>query len=518
MITELTNFKSFRRQLFALFPKRRDAVMNLLDALTANGHLCRSVVQLSEAKQFERQYSSITDAIADGLTRAKWKDLESLVYQTATQNHSPPVNRFLLDCTSNPRPFARTLEDRSITHAPNPAPGNKPIAVGHQYSLLALLPDEPSDRKNHWLVPLSVLRVKSEEKGNEAGMKQLLEYIDDNHLSNQLNIGIADSLYSSRKCRAQASAESSLVTIVRLNSRRNVFFTPQKFSSPRGRKKEFGEKMKLNKPETHRPCHEKAQTTWVTRKGVKNTVIIECWNNMLIRGSRDFHAASHPFRLIKVSIENPSGESVFKKPLWLAVTGKRHLEVSLIDTYDNYRSRYDIEHFFRFGKQKLLMGNYQTADVDHEELWWKLCSLAYTQLYLARNHVAMSLHRWEEYLPQYKEIHHKPSSTQTPTQTQRGFAKLLDEIGTPAAKCVARGRAAGRMTGESQDKRPKQDIIFKTKKLPQKSDQEILSTSEKTPKNSDPQTIEQLLKSVRQSLGQINLSPTEFVKLLLNPG
>lgn len=518
MLSDTQILTSFREELFALFPKRQDAIMNLLDALTANGHSCRSVIQLSETKQFERQYSSITDAIADGLPHTHWKDVAKLVHQVASQNNQGPVNKFLLDCTGNPRPFAKTLEDRTITHAPNPAPGNKPIAVGHQYSMLAFLPEEQASREKHWLVPLSVMRVKSDEKGNEAGMKQLIQHIKDNQLTNQLNIGIADSLYSSGKCRAKGSSENSLVTIVRLNSTRNVFFPPEESSSSRGRKKEFGEKMKLNEPETHRLCHAKTQTTWLTRKGFENTVMIECWNDMLIRGSRDFHSASHPFRLIKVTVQNTSGETVFKKPLWLAVTGKRRHEVSLIDAYNDYRARYDIEHLFRFGKQKLLMGSYQTADVTHEEIWWKLCSLAYTQLYLARNQVSTTLFRWEEYLPQYKDKNLKPLSTKTPAQTQRGFARLLDQIGTPAAKCIARGRAAGRIAGDSQDKRPKKDVIFKTKVSPQKTAQAILLESESTPKNSELQTIDQLIQSVRQMLDQINCSPDEFSKILLNPG
>ncbi len=36
------------------------------------------------------------------------------------------------------------------------------------------------------------------------------------------------------------------------------------------------------------------------------------------------------------------------------------------------RQRYDMEHLFRFGKQKLLMTAYSTPDVEHEENWFKL--------------------------------------------------------------------------------------------------------------------------------------------------
>ena len=516
MSPETSTLKTFRNKLFELFPKRRDATMNLLDALSANGHQCRSVVLLSETPQFERQYSSITDAIADGLSHAEWNLIEKMVYQTATHDHTQKTNKFLLDCTANPRPFARTLEDRTVTHAPNPAPGNKPITVGHQYSTLALLPKDEADRKKHWLVPLSTQRVNSFEKGNEVGMKHLVQYLREHELTDQLNICMADSLYSSKKCRAILSSESSVVGVLRLNSARNVYFAPNTESSPRGRHKEYGEKMKLNDLSSHQPCQEKTQTQWTNRKGNAYIVSIECWNDMLIRGTRDYHAAKHPFRLIRITVKNQKNEIVFKKPLWLAVTGKRRNEISLIDAYQDYRARYDIEHFFRFCKQKLLMRSYQTANVDHEVSWWKFCALAYCQLYLARKQVTMTLHRWEEYLPQYKGIDQKQPSLATPSQTQRGFEKLLEQIGTPANDCIARGRASGRTLGQKQKKRSKQEIVFKSSSPPKNTDPPILLGSEKTANDSDTQTIESLLLSVHKQLNDIDLSPSEFAKRLLN--
>ena len=65
--------------------------------------------------------------------------LGSSQYKYSIEEKQETPNCFLLDCTPNPRPFANKLADRTIVHAPNPAPGNKPICVGHQYSVLALL-------------------------------------------------------------------------------------------------------------------------------------------------------------------------------------------------------------------------------------------------------------------------------------------------------------------------------------------------------------------------------------------
>lgn len=122
-----TGIQQFRSELYHLFPKRSDAIMNLLDALTSDGHRFRSIIQLSKVNCFDRQYSSITDAIADGLPYTDFKKIGKLIYDYARKENEAKYHLFIIDCTPNPRPYARKLVDRRITHFPNPAPGNKPI-------------------------------------------------------------------------------------------------------------------------------------------------------------------------------------------------------------------------------------------------------------------------------------------------------------------------------------------------------------------------------------------------------
>ena len=79
---------------------------------------------------------------------------------------------------------------------------------------------------------------------------------------------------------------------------------------------------------------------------------------MLLRGSMQFRSSRYPINLIKICVEDQEGKMLYKKSLWLAVFGNFRNEISLIECYQNYSSRYDIEHFFRFGKRKLLMDKY----------------------------------------------------------------------------------------------------------------------------------------------------------------
>ena len=92
-----------------------------------------------------------------------------------------------------------------------------------------------------------------------------------------------------------------------------------------------------------------------------------------------------PLKLIRIRLFREEGTLLYKRPLWLIVAGERGHELSLEELYQAYRQRYDLEHFFRFGKQRLLMDKYQTPDVEHEENWWRLVTLAYLQLYLNRS-------------------------------------------------------------------------------------------------------------------------------------
>ena len=103
--------------------------------------------------------------------------------------------------------------------------------------------------------------------------------------------------------------------------------------------------------------------------------------------------------------------------MWLGLTGKRRSELTAEGIFDYYRSRYDIEHFFRFVKDKLLLDAYQTPDVDHEQSWWKLSSLAYTQLYFARDTVPLLPKEWERYLPSYKISDTQEKTIAAPSQT-----------------------------------------------------------------------------------------------------
>ena len=94
------------------------------------------------------------------------------------------------------------------------------------------------------------------------------------------------------------------------------------------------------------------------------TVTISAWKHKLMRGTKVYKMNRHPFTLLQITVKDPTTNCVIWKPMWLIVIGEHRDELSLIDCYESYRQRYDIEHLFRFGKQKLLMNSYFTPDVE----------------------------------------------------------------------------------------------------------------------------------------------------------
>ncbi|MDM8548327.1 hypothetical protein QUF61_17695 [Candidatus Venteria ishoeyi] len=143
-------FKAIRQALYDSFLLRADALFNLLDSLSGRQR-AQSIVELSLESLYERQYSSLYDAVDCFFTAKKPDEAAKERQEKALERikillpilPKPSRHPFWLtgiDATPALRPYARTLSDHGVTYHPNPAPGNKPIGVGHSYSVLALLP------------------------------------------------------------------------------------------------------------------------------------------------------------------------------------------------------------------------------------------------------------------------------------------------------------------------------------------------------------------------------------------
>jgi len=478
IIAQLTQF---RQQVYQSFSSRADALMDLVDALSSNT-AARSVAELSLSSLHRREYSALYDGIdnffqatsSETAVAERREVAQGLTRLVAAQLSSPEQRKFWLfgtDVTPLARPFARTLGDRTFVHQPNTIRGNKPIAIGHQYSVLVNFPEKEPAMVPPWVVPLSVRRVVSGMTPNQVAVEQTAALMEDETLPfhNDLCVQVLDSAYSVTTFLGPVAEHDNLVNVARLRSNRVLYrlpSAPDPNTSQKGHPTWYGQRFDLRDSTTWGQLDEVAQTTFTTRRGRTYTVYLEGWHDLLMRGKRDIPMHRYPFTAIRIRVTDANGQSVFKHPMWLTVFGKRRHELSLVEAHEAYGQRYDEEHFFRFGKQRLLMAAYQTPDVEHEENWWQIVQLAYVQLWLARS-LAEALPRpWERYLPQPE------TGVASPATAQRDFERIIRHIGTPANAPKPRGKSPGRTNGWQPERRERQSVIkkgAKSRKKAQKS-------------------------------------------------
>ena len=135
----------------------------------------------------------------------------------------------------------------------------------------------------------------------------------------------------------------------------------------KGRPKKYGDKFDLKDERTHGRPDDFERFENQTKKGLPITIEVSGWNDLLMRGKRDMPMDEKPCRLMQVKILKKDDALMFNRPLWIMVSGMRKNELSLKEAYEIYRRRFDIEHFFRFGKNRLLMDKCQSPETDHED-------------------------------------------------------------------------------------------------------------------------------------------------------
>ncbi len=459
-IDHATELVQFRRTVYQNFTNRADTVMELIDALCSSVG-AQSPVELTLTSAFRRTYSTMYKAIDE----FRWEE-EQLARLVAPYLPRPRQRNFRLlgvDVTPQPRPYARTLTDRGMVYQPTEVKGNKPVTIGHQYSTVALLPEAEAGLSGSWVVPLMTQRVATTADKELVGAGQIDALLTDDKLpfGHSLCVEVADSSYSKPEYLAANRQHANLVTITRARNNRTLYRQPtaEAATNGRGHPTWYGEAFRLHDSTTWSSSDESCTLHEVSRRGKKYRVEIQAWHNMLMRGKRQpkpLPMHSHPFTLVCIIRYDEEGQQVSEHPLWLIVIGERRHELCLSDIHQAYGQRYDLEHFFRFGKQKLLLTSFQTPETDREAQWWQLVHIAYAQLWVAR-HLANLLPRpWERNLPAMR------NRRISPTQVQRDFARIIRQLGTPAQPPKPRGISSGRRQGTKLDPRSRHAVVVKS--------------------------------------------------------
>ena len=458
-----TNLEQLRNTLYQNLDNRADTMMELLDAMCSFPD-ATSVVEYSLAACFRRSYSTIFKAINEMALEEMWLPHQVGCY--LPRRREWPFWLLMVDVTSAPRLYAQTLADRGIVYQPEVVKGKKPVTIGHQYSTVALGLEAEARVSSSWLLPFLSRRVSTDKDKEMAGAEQVTMLLNDPKLpfGLDLTVEVGDTCYSKPAYLHAHRKHPNLVSVARVRSNRTFHQQPGpseegQASVARGHPTWYGEKFALSDAETW-TAPDDTLTFWETsRRSKRYRIEIQAWHNMLMSGvyrPQRLPMNEHPFTLVRIVRYDKAGQMVCKRPLWLLVMGERRLEVTLRHCYQAYSCRFNLEHFFRFGKQKLLLANFQTPDVTREENWWQLVHTAYVQLWMAR-HLTWALPRpWERNLPAMKR------RLISPTLVQRDFARIIRQLGTPAQPPKPRGISPGRRLGTQLPKRPRQKVVVKS--------------------------------------------------------
>lgn len=463
--------RTFQKELLNRFSSRSYTSLQLVEAL-AHAAKPTSVVELSQEAPFQRSYSTInkvlnefgaeslvTKEINEGGTVKTIKRIDPTLFSKITRPFSAlfvemlpqEVNRkfrlFALDVTPIPRIHAHTLDDRSYVHQANQI--GIPITIGVQTSALTYLPERSVEEAN-WQLPLSLERVSTDSTACEVASAQLQLLAELNSTDSLLTVIVTDTAYTSLKPYSEDQVVIARGRMDRQGRRPAKDDQVAHRGKGRPRKYEPGIIRFIEDlpPGSEGGSDEEDEYTDTIKKQLVD-VLLNRWNDVHVEGHSEL------VDVVKVEIfsKNDSTKTLFP-PLLLILSGKRRREITALDAYQSYRRRFDIEHFFRFSKQKLLFSVYQTPDLDHQISWWWFCCMAYWLLYHVR-HIARGVTRpWHK-----KRDLDGPAG---PGKVKQLFAiKIFPVLGSPSLPPINRVKSQGRQFGTCLLKRERKKVVKK---------------------------------------------------------
>lgn len=398
------------------------------------------------------------------------------------EHFTKPFDKFWLlntDVSSLFRPHSPTLpQRRHVYKSNNQVKGNRPVEIGYELSTVGLCCRQPYYGMSEpaWNPPLSMRLVPYEGNKNSFTALQVNDLLDNKALPfhKELTVNALDSGYCSPEYIAATYRQEELVNIIRMPSNRNIW---KQLSADQVAAKRIGNKDNRGANSVYGDLYKlKEVADWTiepdiaTKFGIKLAngkaciVAMEIWEDRMIRSKRKHSMKDKPFRLVRIRLlDAQTGIALFKKGMWLCVFGKKRMALSAEEIYWSYRNRFDIEHFFRFGKQRLLLDKYQTPDEDHYQNWMEIVNLAYWLLFVGRKEVNHDCRKWQQYDKNYKNrVAFAMNVTPSQVQLQLGQIILGFEQQPFLPKLQINGK--GRQLGQAQTKRERFAVRRKKKK------------------------------------------------------
>lgn len=396
----------------------------------------KSIVELTTNGLFKRNWTSVYKAIDCFSSK---KDTRQSIKTTLLKRLEEDKKEYLffLDTTPNFRPKSNKTDDRTYEVLAGRG------VPGFSYSALCL------SKEKSWAVPVSMERVASNENKCDKGLEQFLD-VCEKLPKNSNKILVADSAYSSNKFISDLSHQKDAVLITRMRSNRKAYYTFSGHQKKLGRNKKYGDRVDLANEKENRVVFEEK-----TLSGKLQYVEINSYNNLIFKGSKKIKMSDKTFNLLNIKVLNENKEQKYNRTLTISVSGAKKDSITSREAYDFYKKRFNIEHFFKFGKNNLLMDKYQTTSSKKDESWQLLGMIAFNLLYLAKEMVSeIPLTPWNKKCSKLENI--------TPFQTYRALPKLFSKIDFMLDPVVKRGIPTENKR-KIYLKKSNQEVIRKTK-------------------------------------------------------
>ncbi len=429
----LNTWKQIRHQTACCFEQSRDALFELVDALSSEP-AARSLPELSLSPSFRRQWPSVYEALEDGaVNERRWSELWTAAL--LEQHHGPVW--VSVDSTSIARPEAETSPDRGIIYLPNLPHAKRPVSVGWQFSTVMLLPETPSS----WGAILSQRRIRSTETAVGVAIDQLERLVSLLPPHTRL---LADRWYPTGPF-VLACKRLSLDALLRLKRNRKLYRqAPPPAVGKRGAPRKDGGLFQGNKPETWG----EPDASWEGRDQQGKPISVQAWQHLHFRQARDVELTVY-----RVLRRGARGTRRDPRESWFIWRGKNPLPLE--EVVNCYQRRFSHEHTYRFLKQDLLWTKVHVRSAPQFERWSLVVATAMNQLVLARSFGQANYRPWE-----------RRRHILTPRQVRRVMPALLQQLGTPARLPKPRGKSPGWRKGMPRRRPARFEVIKKPQSVP----------------------------------------------------
>ena len=516
----------FCQDILDLEIARPESLANLVMALSSY-EFADHPVELSESVFFTRKYHSVYRSIQDLSKDSESyekvsKSIRDLCFSYAAITGN--IYNWQTDVTPMVKPHSACLEDRMYIQIPNNViAGNKPLSKGYKYSYINLGLNQSDYLETQeafikagntkWTAPLSIKRVEINETPKETAHSQIKTLLEDKDLpfgQALLVCNTLDSYYGNAGFLSRVHEYNNLVNIVRFRGGIKIYPEARE-SYTGGAPKIYGAchyliessglhhyKYKGEDKEKYRNSvldlafDEELSFQSQTVKGKLLRIEIKRFNNMMIRSKKDSNMKDKAFDLLYCRVFDEEKEKPLFKPMWLAITGEKRRLLTTLQAYCKYSHRYDIEPFFRFSKQKLLLDKYQTPIVENLDNWVLIVQMATWLLWTASDQAEKNPKDWQKYLPEYKakqgkentteqqeesvinKVELKPEQSQskqerlTIAQTRKGAESLFSTFDKKPYAVQKSNKGKGRKVGTKLKKRKRHKVVKKDQNLVQK--------------------------------------------------